>query len=90
MVTVHIPAVLRDCCEGASTLSVDAPSVRAALAEIARTQPRLYRNICDETDAVRRHLGVFVNSTHIRDLDGLDSALAPGDALTILPAVSGG
>jgi len=31
-----------------------------------------------------------VNDDHIRDLDDLDSALAPGDAVTILPAVSGG
>jgi len=89
-VTVHIPSLLRGYCEGARTLSVEAPSVRAALAEIARMHPALYRNICDETDAVRRHLGVFVNTTHIRDLDGLETALASGDAVTILPAVSGG
>jgi molybdopterin converting factor small subunit len=90
MVTVHIPSVLRKYCDDARALSVEAPSVRAALDEIARMRPALYRNICDETDAVRRHIGVFVNTTHIRDLDGLESALAPGDALTILPAVSGG
>ncbi len=55
-VTVHIPSVLRGYCEGASALSLDAPSVRAALAAIAAAHPRLYRSICDETGAVRRHL----------------------------------
>jgi molybdopterin synthase sulfur carrier subunit len=50
----------------------------------------LYRNICDETGMVRRHLNVFVNSDNVRDLDGVDTRLAPGDVLTILPAVSGG
>ena len=52
--------------------------------------PRLYRNVCDETGAVRRHLNVFVNSDNVRDLDGVDTTLTPGDVVTILPAVSGG
>jgi molybdopterin converting factor small subunit len=50
----------------------------------------LYRNICDETGTVRRHLNVFVNADNVRDLNGIDTPLLPGDVLTILPAVSGG
>jgi molybdopterin converting factor small subunit len=64
--------------------------VRAALKDLQRSQSALYRNICDETGAVRRHLNVFVNSDNVRDLDGVDTRLAQGDVVTILPAVSGG
>jgi molybdopterin converting factor small subunit len=39
---------------------------------------------------VRRHLNLFVNSDNVRDLQGTSSTLAPGDVVTILPAVSGG
>jgi len=39
---------------------------------------------------VRRHLNVFVNTENIRDLNGIDSVLAAGDVVTMLPAVSGG
>ena len=39
---------------------------------------------------MRRHVNLFVNSDNVRDLDGLDTPLAPGDVVTILPAVSGG
>ena len=39
---------------------------------------------------MRRHVNLFVNASHMRDRDGLDTALAPGDVVTILPAVSGG
>ena len=46
--------------------------------------------ICDETGQVRRHVNLFVNTAHVRDRDGLDTALVAGDVLTILPAVSGG
>jgi molybdopterin synthase sulfur carrier subunit len=50
----------------------------------------LYSNLCDETGAVRRHLNVFVNSDNVRDRNGIDTTLTPGDVLTFLPAVSGG
>jgi molybdopterin converting factor small subunit len=89
-ITIHLPAALRECCDGASELSLSAPSVRAALEQIERSHPSLYRSVCDETGAVRRHVNLFVNTSHVRDRDGLDTALVPGDVLTILPAVSGG
>ena len=89
-VTIQVPAALRQYCDGASDLSVLAPSVRAALEELERNHPSLYRNVCDETGTVRRHLSVFVNASHVRDRDGLDTALAPGDTVTFLATVSGG
>jgi molybdopterin converting factor small subunit len=89
-VRLHIPAPLRDCCRGANEIRVSAESVRAALAELERLYPALYRSVCDETGAVRRHVNVFVNASHMRDCNGFDTVLGPGDVLTILPAVSGG
>jgi molybdopterin converting factor small subunit len=89
-VKIHVPAMLRDCCGGAAEVWLDASSVRAALEEMERRYPSLHGRICDETGAVRRHVNVFVNETHMRDREGLDTALLPNDVLTILPAVSGG
>ena len=89
-ITVHVPAPLRDCCEGASELELAATSLRAVLGELERRHPALYRSICDETGTVRRHVNLFVNTGHMRDRNGLDTPLAPGDEVTILPAVSGG
>jgi molybdopterin converting factor small subunit len=90
MITVHVPGPLRACCQGSSELTLSAPSVRVALEQIERSHPALYRSICDETGKVRRHVNLFVNTAHMNDRDGLDTALVPGDSLTILPAVSGG
>ncbi len=89
-VTVFVPGPLRDYCGGARELTLSAPSVRAVLQELRRSHPALHIHVCDETGAVRRHINVFVNQSHMRDLDGLDTALAPGDVVSILPAVSGG
>ena len=89
-ITLHVPGPLRTYCAGASQLSIAARTVRAALEDLERSQPALYRNICDETGTMRRHLNVFVNSDNMRDLDGVDTTLAAGDEVTIVPAVSGG
>ena len=89
-VKVHLPTALRKYCGGAADLPVSAATVGAALQALEREHPSLYRSICDETGAVRRHLNVFVNSDHVRDRDGLGTILKPGDVVTILAAVSGG
>ena len=89
-ITLHVLGALRTYCGGAAELPISADTVRGALADLERTQRALYRNVCDETGTVRRHLNVFVNSDNVRDLDGVDTTLAPGDVVTILPAVSGG
>ena len=89
-ITVHVPGVLRTYCQGAAEIPLAAAHVRGALEALERAHPALYRNVCDETGVVRRHVNLFVNTTHFRDLGGLDAALSPGDVLIILPAVSGG
>jgi molybdopterin converting factor small subunit len=89
-VTIYVPGQLREYCAGAAKLRVAAPSVRALLDDLERRYPSLHRSICDETGAVRRHVNLFVNASHIRDRDGLDTALAPGDEVIVVHAVSGG
>jgi len=89
-VRLHVPGPLRPYCGGEQRLEVGAATVRAALEELARTQPALHRCICDETGAVRRHVNLFVNTSHVRDLAGLETPLSTGDEIAIIPAVSGG
>ena len=89
-ITVVVPSPLRARAGGAAELALDAGTVREALLRLERDHPALHRSVCDETGAVRRHVNVFVGKANVRDGAGLDTALAPGDVLTILPAVSGG
>ena len=89
-ISVHIPPPLREHIAGAREVRVSGASVREVLAELGRAHPQLHRNICDESGVVRRHIGVFVNKKLIRERDGIDTALADGDVVFILPAVSGG
>jgi len=89
-ITLFVPGPLRHVSGGLATLPLEAKDVRGVLHAIERQHPALHRLVCDETGAVRRHLNVFVNTAHIRDLEGLDTTLTDGDQVLILPAVSGG
>ncbi|HUL77239.1 MAG TPA: MoaD/ThiS family protein [Vicinamibacteria bacterium] len=90
LVTIHLTAPLRPYSAGAARLSIAAGTVREALAQLELNEAALYRNLCDETGALRPHLNVFVNSDNARDLRGVDTILRTGDVVTFLPAVSGG
>lgn len=89
-ITVFVPGLLREYSGGAARITMTASRVRAALEQVEAKYPVLYRSVCNETGAVRQHVNLFVNTANVRDLDGLDTALAAGDELIILPAVSGG
>ena len=89
-VAVQIPYALRHECGGNSEIEVSADSVQEALSLLKEQQPNLYRNICDETGAVRKHINLFINQSLVHRKDGLDTKLAPGDLLFIMTAVSGG
>lgn len=89
-VTVLVPSPLRQRCGGAAKIPLPASTVREVLQQLERMHPDLHGGICDETGKVRTHINLFVNHTHIRAREGLDTTLRPGDEIWILPAVSGG
>lgn len=89
-IAIQIPTPLRRECGGASELRVSAATVRVALEQLEQRYPKLYRSVCDETGAVRKHVNLFVNDDYLHQRQGLETALKPSDVLTIMPAVSGG
>ena len=94
-ITVMIPSALRALCDGevrqrSSGLSITAHDVRSLLARLAKQYPQVHVRLCDERGEPRPHINVFVNDDHVRARAGLDTELAPGDVVSILPAVSGG
>jgi molybdopterin converting factor small subunit len=90
IVKIRLSALLQDHCGCPGELKLAAESLRGVLGELERHHPALYRSVCDETGAVRRHVNLFVNASHARDRAGLDTPLTAGDVVTILQSVSGG
>jgi sulfur-carrier protein len=72
-----------DCAEHA----VEGSTVAEVLRALERAQPALDGWILDERGRVRRHLNVFVAGEAVRSEA---APVAPGDAVDVLPAISGG
>ncbi len=88
-VRVRIPTILRPLTGGAKVVDGAGGTLRELLADLdARHQGLAGRVV--EDGALRRFVNVYVNDEDVRFTGGLDTALADGDDVTILPAVAGG
>jgi len=91
MPTVLVPGVLRAESGGAARLEVAAAGqLRAVLDEVGARWPRLARRIRDESGAVRRYVNIYVDGEDCRRLAGLDTPVAAGSEIQVLPSVAGG
>ena len=75
---------------GARDVTLDAATLREALEALVRAHPSLAERLRDEHGRLRAHLSLFVNQDDARFLGGEDAALADGDIVHVLPALSGG
>jgi len=64
--------------------------VLAALAALVRKHAVLRDRLLDEDGSVRRNIATLVNGENVTLRRGLETPLADGDRLTILPPVGGG
>ncbi len=90
-VTVRIPAPLRPLTADRGELAAEAAdTLRELVAGLDADYPGLRERLCEDDGELRRFVNVFVNGEDVRYLAGLDSAIADGDEVSIVPAVAGG
>ena len=89
-VTVRIPTQLRSLSGGASEVTVEAATVAEALKALDSAHPGFGERLFDESGALRRFVNVFLAEEDIRFLDGVETPVADGQTLSIVPAVAGG
>ena len=90
MATVRIPTQLRSLVDGASELTVDGETVGDVLKALDAAHPGFGERLFDDAGKLRRFVNVFLDDEDIRFLDGLDSKVADGAVVSIVPAVAGG
>ena len=83
---VFIPTPLRSYTND-RLVDADGADVAALLADLDRRYPGIRFRMIDEQDRVRPHIRLFVNGEQV---DDLREALAPGDEVCIVQALSGG
>jgi sulfur-carrier protein len=89
-VTVRIPTQLRQLTAGEGEISLDADTVRGAIATLEERYAGFGERLLDEKGELRRFVNLFVNDEDVRFLSGLDTPLTPGQTLSVVPAVAGG
>jgi molybdopterin synthase sulfur carrier subunit len=89
-VTILIPAPLRRFTEDRAAVQVEVKTVAEALAKLDELYPGIRERICEPDGRVRRFVSIFVNGKDIRSLQGLETPLADGDEVGIIPAMAGG
>ncbi len=90
VVTVLIPAALRPQVDNQDSIGVAGSSVREVLGTLTGRYPHLRQRLFSGDDEVNRFVNFYVNDEDIRFLDNLDTAMKPGDELSIVPAIAGG
>ena len=88
--TIRIPTPLRNATNGAATVDVDAGTVGEALTALESAHPGVSERLLDDNGKLRRFVNVFVDDEDVRFAQGLDTPVADGATVSIIPAVAGG
>jgi len=89
-VTVRIPTILRNYTNNESTVEVSAGTLVKIIDALETAAPGIKARIVDDAGALRRFVNVFVGEEDVRFLDGIDTVIADGVTVSVIPAVAGG
>ena len=89
-IMVRIPTPLRRVTNGQDKVQVNGGSVGAIIGDLDTQFPGLKERLCDAQGELRNFVNIYVNGEDVRFLDGINSATAEGDEISIVPAVAGG
>jgi molybdopterin synthase sulfur carrier subunit len=89
MTRVRIPPTLREQVEGERELVADGETVRELLDDLMSRFPALRPQLVEGED-LAPFVNVYVEGEDVRTLDGLETEVAPGSTVILLPAMAGG
>ena len=89
-VRVRIPSSLRKITDGAAEVQASGTTVGDVLGSLGDTYPALKVRLLDDAGGVKRFVNIYVGDEDIRFLSGLQTAVADGTSISIVPAVAGG
>jgi molybdopterin converting factor small subunit len=89
-VEVKLPTLLRAQADGVSSVSAEGATIGEVFSDLTTRFPGLAGNLVGDDGALHKFVNVYRNDDDIRYLDALDTKVADGDVISILPAVAGG
>jgi molybdopterin converting factor small subunit len=88
-IEVRIPTIMRNFTDGAKAVAGDGSTLEELFADLDARHPGLRDRLVDDK-GLRRFVNVYLNDEDVRFLGGLETQVADGDTVTVLPAVAGG
>jgi sulfur-carrier protein len=89
-VEVRIPTILRSYTGGEKAVKGSGDTLAALLDDLESRHSGLRERLVTQDGGLHRFVNVYVNDEDVRFLGGLETTLADGDSVTVLPAVAGG
>jgi len=89
-VTVKLPTILRKHAGGEARVGADGATLGDVLDDLESRYPGITRNVVSDEGGLHRFINVYVNDEDVRYLGSLETTVAEGDVVSILPAVAGG
>lgn len=89
-VTVRIPTTLRPMSGGNKLVEVASGTLTDVIAGLEAAHPGFADRLLDEDGSLRKFVNIFVDDDDVRYLDGLNTQVADGITVSIIPAVAGG
>ena len=89
-VHVLIPTPLRKFTNNNETVTVSAGTVVTLVEELEQQYPGIKKSLCDDSGELRRFVNIYVNEEDIRFLEGKETPIKDGDAVSVVPAIAGG
>ena len=73
-----------------SEFFVSASTTRELIETIVEQYPSVKFHLVDAEGKLRSHFNIFVNGTHIRDLNGMETTLKEDDKVILMASAAGG
>ena len=89
-IQVLIPTPLRRFTNGEARVSAEGATVGELLSSLDARYPGLGDQVREGDGQIRRFVNVFVNGENVRERDGAETPIRPGDEVGIIPAMAGG
>lgn len=89
-VTILIPTPLRKFTNEQESVTMEPGTVATLLNGLEAQFPGIGKRLYDDNGELRRFINIYVNEEDIRFMEGRDTPINDGDAVSIVPAIAGG
>lgn len=89
-VSVRVPTILRTYTNDTAEVAAEGATLAEVLDDLESNYPGIRARVLDDNGKVRRFVNVYVGDEDVRFDKGLQTEIAEGAQVSIIPAVAGG